>query len=134
MLKEQQAGVKAAMVKEIPEWRSERVKTEEMEGLGSYLMSEGAERASVEQILNWNPWAARMFRKLWQYEKQNAATRRAVRKVEKVPRSIKPGAGHQPVNKPSLAEVGEFINKAPSRRIRDKRLLEAEFDDSLLPK
>ena len=129
-----ESEVKAQMVKEIPEWRAESVKVQEMDGLGSYLLSEGAERQTVDQILNGNPWATRMLRRLWQYEKEHAATQKAVKKVQKVPRHMKPGAGHQAPKKPSLAEVGKYVNAAPSRRIRDQRLMEADFDDALLPK
>lgn len=133
-MRQYQAEVKTEMVKQIPDWRSDRVRAEESEGLGSYLLSEGADRQTVEMILQGNPWATKMLRRLWQYEKERAATQKAVKKVQKVPRSMRPGAGHQTPKKPSLAEVGKYVNEAPSRRIRDKRLLEAEFDDSLLPK
>ena len=133
-MRQYQAEVSVQMLKEIPDWRVERVKAQETEGLRSYLMSEGAQRETADMILNGNPWATKMLRRLWQYERERAETKRAVKKVEKVPRSLKPGASGQPVEKPSLAEVGKFVNEASSRRIRDQRLMEAEFDDSLLPK
>ena len=132
--KEYMAEVEKQIRSNIPEWRSQKVRSEETEAISAYLSSEGAERQTIDQVLKFNPWAARMFRRLWQYEKSQKATQKAVKKVERIPRSLQPGPGHQTPKKPSLRDVGKQLDSAKSRRQWSDTLLNADFDDSLLPK
>ena len=132
--KEYMAEVEKQIRSNIPEWRSQKVRSEETEAISAYLSSEGAEQQTIDQVLKFNPWAARMFRRLWQYEKSQKATQKAVKKVERIPRSLQPGPGHQTPKKPSLRDVGKQLDSAKSRRQWSDTLLNADFDDSLLPK
>jgi len=124
-------NVKAQQRKDIPEWRSDKIRSEETDAISSYLTSEGAEKATVDQILQMNPWATKMFRKLWQYERTQAETKKALREVKKVPKSLKPGARVQP-KKQSLKDVGKKLQSVKSRGGWNKTLMESEFDDALL--
>jgi len=117
--------------KDIPEWRSDKIRGEETEAIANYLSSEGAERAEIEPILKMNPWATKMFRKLWQYERKQADTKKALREIKKVPRSLKPGARTE-AKKPSLKEVGKKLQSVKSRRGWNDTLMNAEFDDAML--
>jgi len=116
---------------DIPEWRSDEVRKQETEGMSAYLMAEGAERDTVNQILNYNPWAARMLRKLWMYEKKLSDTKKAVKRVQKIPKTLQPGA-HQQAKKQTIKDVGKKLSNAKSRREWDKTLMTSEFDDALL--
>ena len=118
--------VNTQLRKDIPEWRSDKIRKEESSAMAEYLTSEGAERETVEQILKMNPWAARMFRKLWQYERKDAATKKALREVKKVPRSLQPGSKQTP-KRQTAADVGKKLNSA-SRRQWEKTLLTEDFD------
>lgn len=125
------AEVDVQLRREIPEWRNAKVRAEETPAMEAWLKSEGAEQARIDAILKFDPFSARLVRRLWQYEKQKAQTEKAVRKVQKVPRSMQPGPKTQ-AKKPNLKDAGKFVNQAKSRRERDRRLLEVDIDDALL--
>ncbi len=129
--REYMVKVDAQLRKDIPAWRNPDVRRRESEAISDFLRSEGADQNRIEQILKYDPWSAKLVRELWDLKAQKASAKRAVKKVERIPKSLRPAARITP-SKPKLEDVGKALASAKSRRQRDKILMEADFDDALL--
>lgn len=129
--REYMVKVDAELRKLIPAWRNQDVRRRDTEAISDFLRSEGADQNRIEQILKYDPWSAKIVRELWELKAQKASAKRAVKKVERIPKSLSPAARVAP-SKPKLEDVGKALASAKSRRQRDKILMEADFDDALL--
>ncbi len=124
--REYQAEVRKQFRNSIPEWRSDAVRAREQSAIGDFLRSEGADQQTVEQVMEHNPWAAKLFRRLWQFEQAEVSAKKAVREVKKVPRSMAPAARAEVTPKADIAEVGKRYSKA-GRREQDRILLNEDL-------
>lgn len=130
------AEVDTQLRRDIPQWRNPQQRQTESEGIAAMLANEyGMDAGRINQILRFDAPSARIVRDLWEARKSKADTKRAVKKVEKIPRSMSPGA-RQEAAKPTLADIGKQIRQAErtrqGRKARDKIIETAEFDDALL--
>ena len=129
--REYMTQVESQIRKDIPAWRNPDVRRRESEAISDFLKSEGADQRRIDQILKYDPWSAKLVRDLWELKAQKASAKRAVKKVERIPKSLSPAARAEP-RKPKLEDVGKALASAKSRRQRDRILMEADFDDALL--
>ena len=120
------AEIRTQFRKSIPEWRSDNVRSREQPAISDFLRSEGADQQTVDQVMQYNPWAAKLFRRLWQFEQAKANAEKAVREVKKVPRNMAPAARAAVAKKANIAEVGKRYSKA-GRREQDNILLNADL-------
>ncbi len=124
-LREYERQVQTQFRKSIPEWKSDSVRSQELSALSDFLRSSGADQQTIEQVTKYNPWATKMFRRLWQLERAQAETKKAIRDVKKVPRNMRPSA-RAVAPKANIKAVGEKYRKA-SRREQDRILLNEDL-------
>ena len=125
-MREVKAKVDTEMRKQIPEWRSDSVRTQERKAMTDFLIAEGADQQRVSMILDGDPWAARLVRDYWQLKRNDVETKKAIRKVAKVPRSLTPSARVAP--KPgNIADAAKALQGAKNRRDWDKTLASVDL-------
>ena len=117
--------------RDIPEWRNQGLRTTETDAILNMARNDYGFDSQRLQAMKMDPPSLRVLRDLWNLKKTQAEVRKAVKKVQKIPKSLQPGARQEGGRKPNAAEIGKRLKNA-SRREFDRLIQEAEFDDALL--
>jgi hypothetical protein len=130
--KDLEIKVDAEIRDKIKEFRNPKVRAEQTGAMKDMLRSEyGVDEGRWNGMLM-DPVSMRMIHDLWTMKAKQAEVQKGVRKIQKVPKALKPAARQGKAGLQSAGDVGKAISSAKGRRQQDKILFESEFDDSLL--
>lgn len=130
--KDLEIKVDAEIRDKIKEFRNPKVRAEQTGAMKDMLRSEyGVDEGRWNGMLM-DPVSMRMIHDLWTMKAKQAEVQKGVRKIQKVPKALKPAARQSKAGLQSAGDVGKAISSAKGRRQQDKILFESEFDDSLL--
>lgn len=128
-LTEYKAAVETQIRKDIPEWRNNTVRGQEVDAITQMLSGAGFKPQAIE-YMKLDPVSMSFMRKAWKAISVQESAKRDVKKVVKVPKSLAPDARRK-IEPDKKATVKAYHN-AKSRRAADKALLDVQFDDALL--
>jgi len=130
--KELEVKVDAEIRDKIKEFRNPKVRAEQTGAMKDMLRSEYGVDEGRWNGMQMDPLSMRLIHDLWSLKAKQAEVEKGVRKVVRVPRTLKPAARQGKAAVKSVRDVGKAISAAKSRKEQDKILFSAEFDDSLL--
>lgn len=128
-LSEYKAAFEVQIRKDIPEWRNNTVRSQEVDGITQMLSAAGFKPQAIE-YMKLDPVSMSFMRKAWKAISVQESAKREVKKVVKVPKSLAPDARRK--IEPDMKATVKAYHNAKSRSARDKALLEVQLDDALL--
>lgn len=130
--KDLEVQVDAEIRDKIKEFRNPKVRAEQTGAMKDMLRSEYGVDDGRWDGMQMDPLSMKLIHDLWSLKAKQAEVQKGVRKVVKVPKTLKPAARQGKAATRSAGDVGKAISSAKTRREQDRILFESEFDDSLL--
>jgi len=107
------------MLKKIPEWREDKVRTTEQENIRVMLRDYDYSDVDINSMADHR--AMKLARDLWQLKSKNIEAKKVIKKIAKVPRTLKEGSVVKPVDggaKQRMRKVKEEAKKSKNLDVK----------------
>ena len=107
------------MLKKIPEWRDDKIRTAEQENIRVMLRDYDYSDADINSMADHR--AMKLARDLWQLKSKNIEAKKVIKKIAKVPRTLKEGSVVKPVDggaKQRMRKVKEEAKKSKNLDVK----------------